>query len=376
MISISIIEIDLMGVRKLNKFLIERDLIIEHADLKKYIDSIKQNPSTNNCKSGRIVIAIDFWLYVHKFLHSNKSTNIAMAFLNQIIKIMGAGAVPIYVADGHVPIEKEDEHIHRMNVRNKKLEEIQNLELQMIQISDEDTEDLFQRVNRLEKQVKRASRDEIKDILNIFEIMGIPFVRARYEADALCTLLYREGVITACLSDDMDMLALGCGSTIRIEKGRIIEYDLSFILKKLDLNREQFIDLCIIFGSGYLKHPIRVDPTSAYEMIHRSGSLLDAMFSGDYPEFNVESRNILVIGENYHDVVDIYLESPDRETVDIEIDTHRLNIPHIIAYLRKSHWFNSSSKNIRHMKYDLYRISRTLYTDQFEEYIYETQSEE
>ena len=349
-----------MGVRKLNKFLTDKGLTQEYSDLEHYIEHIRSDPDKNNNRidDDKIVIAIDFWLYVHKFLHSSKSTNIALAFLNQIIRFLTLGIIPIYVADGCVPIEKEEEYNNRNESRNRKLDDLQML------YSDYDEN--ITEMDRLERHVKRASRDDMREILNIFDLMNIKLVRARYEADALCTLMYREQMITACLSDDMDMLALGCGKTIRIERGKIIEYDLERILRELKLTHEQFVDLCIIFGSGYLKHPVRIDGETAYDVIRKSGSLLDAMFSCDHPEFNVETRNINVIGENYHNAFDVYMESPNREKIEFEVDVPRFNNYDVINYLRGAEWYISSSKNIRHMKYDLYCISKIISNEKLE----------
>jgi flap endonuclease-1 len=275
-----------MGVRKLNKFLTNKHLVTEYKNLFEYISHIHMNPHFNNCKSGKVVIAIDFWLYAHKFLHSNKSDNIVLGFLNQAIKILSYGAIPVYVADGLVPIEKEDEVRYRTQRRERKENEIQEITTKLdeykgideISPIDLDIDDLTIRRDKLQKQVKRVNRSELCDIINMFNTLDILFLRAQYEADALCTKLYKEGLITTCLSDDMDMLALGCGNTIKFNNGTLIEYNLPYIKEKLEIDQDQFIDICIMFGCGYLKHPVRIDCDRAYEIIKESGSLLDALF--------------------------------------------------------------------------------------------------
>lgn len=363
-----------MGVRKLNKFLIDKRLINEYQTLEEYINIIRSDPSRNNRFDNKIVIAIDFWLYMHKFLHSSRSTNIVIAFFNQIIRFLNLGIIPIYIADGYVPVEKEEEHNDRILNREKQINKIHELDLEIQgfndkyqNISEDDgftsDLDLIHKRDVLLKNVKRATKDEIDEIIKVFDIMNISFVRAQYEADALCTLLYREKMITACLSDDMDMLALGCGSTIRIEKGKIIEYDLKYILESLELNQEQFIDLCIIFGCGYLKHTIRVDTESAYIMIRESGNLLDALFSGIYPDFNIEIKNINVIGEGYHNVSDIYLDAPNNENINFTIEIPHLDISSIINHLRNVNWFHASAKNINYLRSDLMKAIRFLNHD-------------
>ena len=45
-------------------------------------------------------------------------------------------------------------------------------------------------------------------------------LNAQGEADYLCAKFYQEGMISACLSDDMDMLAVGCGRMIKFDNGK------------------------------------------------------------------------------------------------------------------------------------------------------------
>lgn len=376
-----------MGVRKLNKFLTTKQLITEHNNLYEYVKTLELHPEQNNCKTKQIVIAIDFWLYAHKFLHSSRSNNIVMGFWNQIIKILSYGAIPVYIADGYVPIEKEDEYYSRKRRFERKkgdidkinetldeydeyigLDEIEGIELAervghtTDTINVDQIDALIEKRERLLKQIKRVNRRELRNILSMFETMSVPFIRACYEADALCVKLYKDGLITTCMSDDMDMLALGCGSTIKFDNGKLIEFNLERIKSGLELDQEQFIDICIMFGCGYLRHPIRIECQRAYEIIKESGSLLDALFRDDYPEFNTESRNIRVLGENYHSVQDIYLYSPDKETspefLFDYISPHGELVWSVIReYLESAEWFDTTYvRTMRHAKYDIHTI--------------------
>src|SRR5437660_1034850 len=118
-----------MGIRKLNKFLTNKNILNIYHNMQEFVNKIKLNDCTvnnntdcqetmqqNNTSSGKIVIAIDFWLYVHKFLHSNRTDNILLGFWNQIMNMFSYGVIPLYIMDGYIPIEKQD----RVNERNKK----------------------------------------------------------------------------------------------------------------------------------------------------------------------------------------------------------------------------------------------------------------
>src|SRR5271166_4045284 len=106
-----------MGVRKLNKFLTNREIIRTYRNIQEFIVELKnEDRCNNNAHNGKIIIAIDFWLYAHKFLHSSRSDNILLGFWNQIMKFFSCGIIPLYVMDGSVPIEKQE----KVEERNKK----------------------------------------------------------------------------------------------------------------------------------------------------------------------------------------------------------------------------------------------------------------
>src|SRR5437667_7145245 len=88
---------------------------------------------------------------------------------------------------------------------------------------------MYEKKEKLQKHIKRIKTSELYNIHKMFDVLGIPYIKAEYEADALCAKLFKERIITSCLSDDMDMLALGCGSTIKFQDGRLIEFNMDQI---------------------------------------------------------------------------------------------------------------------------------------------------
>lgn len=405
-----------MGVRKLNKFLTERNVINIYHNLQEFINNI--NPR-NNSKTGKIVIAIDFWLYAHKFLHSRRADNILLGFWNQIMKLLSHGAIPLYVMDGSIPIEK----FEKIDERNKKItnykkrleyidEEIEkfinindllhddttydvsdieishhvtdhidninyrdlidntnhtddiisidsidtnvdlniNVNVDVDAINEYDLEFLYEKREKIYKHVKRIKTQDMYNIYRLFDVLEIPYVRAEFEADALCAKLYKDNIITCCLSDDMDMLALGCGSTIKFHEGSLIEFNLDQIRSTLEFSQEQFIDMCIMFGCDYLRHPVRIGCDDAYSLIKKHGSLLDALCSNEHESFNMSNRNVQVIGDNYYQVKDIYLKSCDKETVSdylTDIKMQKISFNNLTIFLKRLKWFDTSFKNLK-----------------------------
>jgi 5'-3' exonuclease len=305
-----------MGVRKLNKFLVNKNLVIPYDSLSEFVEKKRNN---NNIDGTHIVIAVDFWLYAHKFLHSTRSDDILLGFWNQIIKFMSSGIIPLYVMDGMSPFEKKDKNDERERRKNNYARRFEELNEEIENCEDDkcdnDIRILLAEKKKLQKHVKRINHIDLQNIKRLFDIFGVPYVRATYEADSLCAKLFREKIITSCLSDDMDMLALGCGSTIKFNDGKIIEFNLDHINENLGLTQNQFVDMCILFGCDYLKHPFRLDCDEIYLLIKKHGSLLGALSSGENNIFNMYNPNIRVIGENYHNVQNIYLNNHEREFI-------------------------------------------------------------
>ena len=72
----------------------------------------------------------------------------------------------------------------------------------------------------------------------------------------LCVGLMREGLVDACMSDDMDLFVYGCSKVLRylsILNSTVIEYDLDTILSDLDISFDGFKQICVISGTDYNK---------------------------------------------------------------------------------------------------------------------------
>lgn len=252
----------------------------------------------------------------------------------------------------------------------KKLDEI-NAEIEKYidindLVCDETLETMHEKKEKLQRHVKRIKTSELYNIHKLFDVLGIPYIKAEFEADALCAKLYKERIITSCLSDDMDMLALGCGSTIKFHEGRLIEFNLDMIKEDLEFTQDQFIDMCIMFGCDYLPHPFRIECEEVYKMIKIHGSLLKALCSNEHELFNMSNSNVKVIGENYYQVKDVYLKSCDKEYIPKRLQDLKMkyiDFDDLKAFLKKLHWFDTSSRNMRSIEDNVNKINTMIDDD-------------
>jgi flap endonuclease-1 len=182
--------------------------------------------------------------------------------------------MPVYVFDGKPPVEKADILKSRLDRKikiNDKIKNIENILVNMDSSSEEkDTikNDLTDKMNKLKRQASNINKNDIDNLKKLLDIIGIPYICAKGEADIICAELTKNNIVYACLSDDMDLLPYGCTRLLRLIDGNIYEYDLYKILTSLGLTYEQFVEMCIIIGCDYIKN-LKINPEIAYENIKK-----------------------------------------------------------------------------------------------------------
>ena len=300
-----------MGIKRLNNFLNDKDVLKYHKNISDYIRSFKSDGyQCFNTRNEKFTIGIDLLLYAHKYKYS--CDNIYDGFLNQILHFLSNRIIPVYIIDGLAPDEKNDIIEYRMNKRIKIDIKIKYLENKLLNLDDDkeninEKEIINSELLKLSKNNIKIHSSEIDNIINLFNIFNIPYIRAKNEADTLISDLYKRKVINACLSEDMDLLVFGCRKMIKFKTNTVVEYDLDFILKKLELSYEEFIELCILFGCDYLKPLLRMKPNDIYTKYKKVDNIID-LFDDNY---NINTVNKYL--EDYKNVKNIFLNGNDND---------------------------------------------------------------
>jgi 5'-3' exonuclease len=300
-----------MGIKKLNKFIHENNLTNEYPNLEIYLMHNKQN-------NKNAVFAIDFWLYAYKFSYSYG--DMLIGFWNQAINFLSHRIIPLYIFDGKPPNEKQG----LLSMRQKKKKNIEEklqcvcdaIELNENENENGNIESLKEEKRKLEKSLVHITKLDIQMVKQMFDTLNVPFMVAKGEADSLCAKLYKEGKITACLSDDMDMLALGCGKTIKFVEGKIIEFDLVKILEGLKLNQDEFVDMCILFGCDYIRSYNKLNYTESYELIKKYKSIENILMHADHEILNYDNDRCSVLVKEYPNVQLLFKNACDEEYID------------------------------------------------------------
>jgi len=230
-----------MGIKNLLKFLLEQKDIVKNINIKEYYG--KKVAVDISIILYQIVIAIR---KSGSDLTNNKGeiTSHILGLFNKTINFLDKGIIPIYVFDGKPPLLKKKVIDARRQIKQNaigKLKTVMTLE---------------EKIKYLKKSViiTHKQYDQCRELLTI---MGIPYINAPEEADSELAYLCKENMVHAVLTEDMDILTFGSPKIIRnlSSNNKIpIEIDLDTTLNKLNINHEQFIELCILFGCDYCHH--------------------------------------------------------------------------------------------------------------------------
>ncbi|NWX41285.1 GEN endonuclease, partial [Steatornis caripensis] len=97
----------------------------------------------------------------------------------------------------------------------------------------------------------------LKECLELLECLGVPWVQAAGEAEAMCAYLNAKGHVDGCFTNDGDVFLYGAQTVYRNfamnAKDPLLDcYTMSTIKEKLGCDRESLIGLAVLLGCDYL----------------------------------------------------------------------------------------------------------------------------
>ncbi|XP_010212996.1 PREDICTED: flap endonuclease GEN homolog 1 [Tinamus guttatus] len=97
----------------------------------------------------------------------------------------------------------------------------------------------------------------LKECLEMLECLGVPWVQAAGEAEAMCAYLNANGYVDGCITNDGDAFLYGAQTVYRnfamnAKEPYLDCYTMSSIKKKLGCDRESLIGLAVLLGCDYL----------------------------------------------------------------------------------------------------------------------------
>ncbi|NXX28693.1 GEN endonuclease, partial [Nicator chloris] len=97
----------------------------------------------------------------------------------------------------------------------------------------------------------------LRECLELLECLGVPWVQAAGEAEAMCAYLNAKGLVDGCITNDGDVFLYGAQTVYRnfamnAKDPHLDRYTMSSIKEKLGCDRESLIGLAVLLGCDYL----------------------------------------------------------------------------------------------------------------------------
>ncbi|MDI6721738.1 MAG: flap endonuclease-1 [Candidatus Aenigmarchaeota archaeon] len=212
-------------------------------------------------------IAVDAYNWLYQFLsiirqadgeplkdsRGNITSHLSGLFY-RTLKLMEAGIKPVYVFDGKPTEMKRETNEKRRDVREEAKEEWEKA----LKRGD------YESAKKYAQRSSTLTEDMVKGAKDLLDALGVPWMQAPNEGEALCSVMCGNGDAYAVSSQDYDTLLFGAPRLIRNlsitgKRKRGNEYinvnpemiQLSKILEKLDITRDQMIIIGMLIGTDY-----------------------------------------------------------------------------------------------------------------------------
>ena len=229
-------------------------------------------------------IAIDISIYLYKY----EAENMLIENIYQMIAIFNHyKIIPIFIFDGKPPPEKKSLLLKRREdkeIAKKEYDLLNNLLTQPL--SQEDKQEIISNMDQLKKQFVCINKQKIEKVKLLMQANGVTYYDAPGEADELCASLVINNKVWACMSEDTDLFVYGCHKVLRyfsIMSHTIVLYDMTNILKELDMSQQLFKEICVLSGTDYnyninCNHEISLKDTIKYFNKYKTDQKSDISF--------------------------------------------------------------------------------------------------
>jgi flap endonuclease-1 len=242
---------------------------------------------------------------------TGETTSHLMGLFYRTLRIADNGIKPLYVFDGAPPKLKSGELAKRFQRKSEAQE------------SHEEAKEIgtAEEVEKFSRRTVRVTREHNEEAQRLLRLMGVPYIIAPTEAEAQCAVLARAGKVYAAASEDMDTLTFNSPVLLRKltfaeqRKEPIQEIHLDRVLEGLQMELEQFIDLCILLGCDYVDPVKGIGPKVALSLIREHKTLENVVA-------HIKKTDKYTLPEDwpYQDARLLFLEPDVRKADDPECD--------------------------------------------------------
>ena len=269
-----------MGIKKLFTYLNNKNLYKVYPYLNDIINEI-------GIDKKKLLVGVDGNLFCYKYTHSYD--NMLIGFFNQILKFLSNKIIPLYIFDGGTIQEKENTNLiryHKKIMCKYKLEQLENI---LESDNEQNSVELLLLRKKLEKNSTKINGTNILILLELLDLLNIPYIFSYGEGEYLAVLLNKYNIIDFFLTDDTDPIPGGIIKTIKFYNNSVYYLQIDEVLEKLNMNQEQLIDFCVLLGSDYAHfyHGLKCD--ELYNLLIKYKNIENIYLNNKLPILNEES---------------------------------------------------------------------------------------
>ncbi|XP_072299245.1 flap endonuclease GEN homolog 1 [Eucyclogobius newberryi] len=114
----------------------------------------------------------------------------------------------------------------------------------------------------------------LRECADMLDCLGVPWVTAAGEAEAMCAYLDSQGLVDGCITNDGDAFLYGARTVYKnfnmnTKDPQVECYQTSDVQRELHLSRENLVGLAIFLGCDYIKGIQGVGKEQALRLIHK-----------------------------------------------------------------------------------------------------------
>ncbi|KAL5727726.1 hypothetical protein ACHQM5_000886 [Ranunculus cassubicifolius] len=209
----------------------------------KFWDLLKpysRNEDFNFLRNKKIAIDLSFWIVQQETAIRNKARNphIRLTFFRTINLFSKLGAFPIFVVDGIPSPLKARARMERF-----------------CRFSGIGLEDIVKKDDGGCVERNGAFQKCVRECVELLELLGMPVLKARCEAEALCAQLNHDGHVDACITADSDAFLYGAKCVVKSIQPNSKEpfecYHMSDIETDLGLKRIHLVAISLLVGNDH-----------------------------------------------------------------------------------------------------------------------------
>ncbi|KAK7295007.1 hypothetical protein RJT34_17910 [Clitoria ternatea] len=197
-------------------------------------------------RNKRVAVDLSFWIVQHENAIKThvRKPHLRLTFFRTINLFSKFGAFPVFVVDGKPsPLKSQ--------ARTARYFRSSGIELASLPVPEEGA------------SAERNSlfSTYVQECVELVQLLGMPVLKARGEAEALCAQLNSEGHVDACLTADSDAFLFGAKCIIKCfcpnSKEPFECYNMSDIEAGLGLKRRHLIAISLLVGNDHDMNGVR-----------------------------------------------------------------------------------------------------------------------